>query len=61
MEETDLAFEYSYVTSYIIGDIESVKNPLSGRIRAYHIGEIVRGDSVMGDGNCEIITGFKRD
>ncbi len=61
MEETDLAFEYSDVTADIIGDIESVKNPLSGRIRAYHIGEIVRGDSVMGDGNCEIITGFKRD
>lgn len=60
MEETDLSFEYSDVTADIIGDIVSVKNPLSGRIRADHIGEIIREDSVRGDGDCEIITGFKR-
>lgn len=60
MEGTDLAFEYSDVTADIIGDIESVKNPLSGRIRANNIGEIIRGDSVRGEGDCEIITGFRR-
>jgi len=60
MEGTDLAFEYSDVTADIIGDIVSVKNPLSGRIRANDIGEVVRGDSVRGEGDCEIITGFRR-
>ncbi len=60
MEGTDLSFEYSDVTADIVGDIESVKNPLSGRIRAWHIGEIIRSDSVKGDGNCEIVTGYRR-
>ncbi len=60
MEGTDLSFEYSDVTADITGDIVSVKNPLSGRIRARHIGEVIRGDSVRGDGNCEIITGYQR-
>lgn len=60
MEGTDLSFEYSDVTADIVGDIESVKNPLSGRIRAWHIGEIIREDSVKGDGNCEIVTGYRR-
>lgn len=60
MEGTDLSFEYSDVTADIIGEIESVKNPLSGRIRARHIGEIIREGSVKGEGNCEIVTGFQR-
>lgn len=59
MEQTDLSFEYSDVNADIAGDIMSVKNPLSGRIRARHIGEIIREGSVMGEGSCEIIIGYQ--
>lgn len=59
MEGTDLAFEYSSVDAKILGDIDSVKNPLSGRIVAEHIGEIIRENSVKGEGTCEIIVSNK--
>lgn len=53
MEATDLSFEYSDVDADIRGSIVSVKNPLSGRICADEIGEIVRDGSVM-ETNCRI-------
>ena len=53
MEATDLAFEYSEVDADIRGSVDSVKNPLSGRIVADGIGEIILRDSVM-ETNCEI-------
>ncbi len=53
-EGCDLSFEYSEVEADIKGDIVSVKNPLSGRIVADSIGEIVREGSVK-ECNCEII------
>ncbi len=59
MEGTDLAFEYSSVNAKIIGDIDSVKNPLSGRIVAEHIGEIIKENSVKGESTCEIIVSNK--
>ena len=39
--DTTLAFEYSSVDAEILGGIASVKNPLSGVIRAKEIGEII--------------------
>lgn len=47
MEGTDLAFEYSEVEADIRGHIDSVKNPLSGRITADSVGEVIRGGAVM--------------
>ncbi len=46
MEGTDLAFEYSDVNAEIIGEIMSVKNPISGRIIADGYGEIITENSV---------------
>ena len=59
MEGTDLAFEYSEVDAKIIGGIDSVKNPLSGRIVADSIGEVIKENSVKGEGSCEIIVSNK--
>ncbi len=50
----DLAFEYSDVTAELIGHIDSVKNPLSGRITAGSIGQIIKENSVFPT-NCEIL------
>lgn len=41
MEETDLSFERSEVKAYINGRIESVKNPVSGIVKADEIGELI--------------------
>ncbi len=54
MEETDLSFEYSDVHATILGHVESIKNPASGKITADSIGEIISEDSVIPT-NCEII------
>lgn len=53
MENTDLAFEYSEVYADIRSDIISVKNPLSGKIIAEKIGEIIL-DGAVYETNCEI-------
>lgn len=53
--DTDLAFEYSTVEADIIGDIKSIKNPISGYINADSIGEIILKDSKY-PCNCKIIT-----
>ena len=47
MHGCDLAFEYSDVEADIIGSIDSVKNPKSGKITADAIGEIIREDAVI--------------
>lgn len=41
---TDLAFEYSTVDASIYSNIDSIKNPCSGRIEAKGIGEIIFDD-----------------
>ncbi len=41
MEECDLSFEKSQVNAKVIGEIMSIKNPMSGSIYADTIGEIV--------------------
>ena len=42
MEKCDLSFEYSDVNATVTGEILSVKNPMSGKITADGIGEIIR-------------------
>ncbi len=41
LPNTDLAFEYSNVNAEIIGNIDSVKNPAGGLIKADSIGETI--------------------
>ncbi len=53
-EGCDLSFEYSSVDAKIIGSIDSVKNPHSGKIVADKIGEVISENSVM-QNDCEII------
>lgn len=48
MIKTDLSFENSEVDASIIGNIESIKNPLSGLIIADTIGDIIRDDEIYG-------------
>lgn len=44
MPHTDLAFEYCTVDAEIVGSIDSIKNPYSGRIQTDSIGEIIFDD-----------------
>lgn len=44
MIDCDLAFEYSNVDATIVGHINSIKNPLSGKIVVDSIGELIRED-----------------
>ena len=41
LKNTTLAFEYSTVDAHILGGVDSVKNPLGGKITAGHIGELI--------------------
>ena len=41
---TDLAFEKSEVKAVITTKVDSIKNPLSGRIQAPEVGEVVMDD-----------------
>jgi len=47
MEATDLSFEYSDVEAEIIGHVDSVKNPRSGRITLDSVGEVIMTDDVV--------------
>ena len=44
MEDTDLAFEKSEVEATVKSPVLSIKNPLSGRIYAPEVGEIIMDD-----------------
>ena len=44
---TTLAFEYTTVDATILSTIESVKNPYSGVIRSYGIGELIQDDPAV--------------
>ena len=44
MENTDLSFEKSDVDAVVLTEIDSVKNPRSGRIKAPSIGELIMDD-----------------
>ncbi|MCR5207174.1 MAG: DUF3737 family protein [Eubacterium sp.] len=52
---TDLAFEYSTVEVELDSDIVSIKNPISGRISAESIGEVIFDDKNINPGDTEII------
>lgn len=52
MVETDLAFEKSEVDATVTTEVVSIKNPLSGRIVAPAVGEIIRDDA---DSKGEIV------
>lgn len=53
MVDCDLAFERSEVDAKIIGTVDSIKNPISGRIVADSVGEIIHDDYILS--SCEII------
>lgn len=55
-EDADLAFENSSIKADIASHIASVKNPRSGRIQAYSIGEVILDKNVKAPNNCRIIT-----
>jgi hypothetical protein len=52
---TNLAFEYSSVDAEIDSGIVSVKNPISGKIHAKRIGEIIFDNPDVNRKNTEII------
>lgn len=53
MTDCDLSFENSDVTARIKGAVTSVKNPMSGRICAGEIGEIIMDEYAKGS-TCRI-------
>ena len=53
MVDTDLAFEYSEVDAVIKGNVESIKNPKSGKIVVDSVGKIINEDSIM-ESNCVV-------
>ena len=56
MEGCDLSFENTSVTATVKGSIDSVKNPISGRIEADSIGEIILDENLRKDADCKIVT-----
>lgn len=59
MIDTDLAFEKSEVEAVITTKVDSIKNPMSGRIQAADIGELIIDDK---DAKGEVvISGQKKD
>jgi hypothetical protein len=54
MEGTDLSFENSEVKATVKGNIISVKNPISGYVRADSIGEIILEGERAERSTCEI-------
>ena len=55
LNKTDLAFEYSTVNAEVTGRIDSIKNPISGRICAESIGEIIIDEDLVDKSKTEII------
>ena len=55
MENCDLSFERSTVTATVNGKIDSVKNPLGGKIIASEIGEVILEKEIVGNNKTEII------
>lgn len=52
---TDLAFEYSTVDAEITTKIDSIKNPIGGRIQAKAISKVIMDDKEINPKNTEII------
>lgn len=53
---TNLAFEYATVDAQINSKIDSVKNPISGKIRAKQIDEIIFDNPDVKKENTDIVT-----
>ena len=56
LRNTDLALELSTVDCDIISAVDSVKNPISGRIHARSIGEIILDTDMIDPSLTEIVT-----
>lgn len=56
---TTLAFEYSTIDAEIVGRVDSVKNPTSGRIVADEIGELILESERIDPAKTEILTGVR--
>ena len=56
MEDCDLSFERSEVRATVKGNIDSVKNPISGYIKADAIGEIILDEAHKIKSTCNIET-----
>ena len=55
MEDCDLAFERSTVEAEVSGKIDSVKNPLAGKITADSIGQIILEEEICDKSKTQII------
>lgn len=55
-DECDLAFEDSDLTATVNSAIVSVKNPKSGSLKAYTIGEVILDKNILPPANCTIET-----
>lgn len=55
MEECDLAFERSTVDVEVNGKIDSIKNPLEGKITADSIGQIILEEEICNKSKTQII------
>ena len=55
MEECDLAFERSSINVDVSGKIDSIKNPLQGKITADSIGQIILEDQICDKSKTQII------
>ena len=54
---TDLAFEYSTLDAEIVSEVDSVKNPISGKIKAQSIKELIMEEKFIDPTKTEIIIG----
>lgn len=57
---TNLAFEYSTIDVEVISKIDSIKNPIGGKIVAKEIGEIILEDNLIDSRKTEIIEENKK-
>lgn len=55
MEECDLAFERSTIDVEVSGKIDSIKNPLAGKITADSIGQIIMEEEICDKSKTQII------
>ena len=55
MEECDLAFERSTIDVEVSGKIDSIKNPLTGKITADSIGQIIMEEEICDKSKTQII------
>ena len=59
MVNINFSFEYLSVNATIRGEIESIKNPFSGLIKAEKVKQIIIDNDIK-QGKCEIIVGGKK-